>query len=101
MPDNDKDLKELLSKDKDEVLSEVKVRIHTILSMIASHVEDYEFDEALLLLVSLLSFMTFLLCIRNDHYDEIADYKAMVISLYENLLNALVGDTQQGRSKIN
>jgi len=101
MSDNDKDLKELLSKDKDEVLSEVRVRIHAILSMIASHIEEYEFDEALLLLVSLLSFMTFLLCIRNDHYDEIADYKAMVISLYGNLLNALAEDIQQGHLQIN
>ena len=101
MLDNDKDLKELLNKDKDEVLSEVRIRIHAILSMIAGHVEKYEFDEALLLLVSLLSFMTFLLCVRNDHYDEISDYKAMVISLYGNLLNALVEDIQQGQSKVN
>jgi hypothetical protein len=101
MLDNDKNLKELLNKDKDEVLSEVRVRIHAILSLIASHVEEYEFDEALLLLVSLLSFMTFLLCIRNDHYDKIADYKNMVISLYENLSNALVEDVQQGHLQVN
>jgi len=101
MLDDDKDIKELLSKDKDEVLSEVRSRIHVILSMIADHVERYEFDEALILLVSLLSFMTFILCIRNDHYDEIADYKAMVISLYGNLLNALAEDIQQGHLQIN
>jgi hypothetical protein len=101
MLDNGKDLKELLNKDKDEVLSEIRIRIHAILSMIASHVEEYEFDEALLLLVSLLSFMTFLLSIRNNHYDEIADYKAMVVSLYENLLAALAEDIQQGQLEIN
>jgi hypothetical protein len=101
MLSDDKNLKELLNKDKDEVLSEVRSRIHAILSLIADHVERYEFDEALILLVSLLSFVTFLLCIRNDHYDELANYKAMVISIYENLLNALVEDVQQGHLQIN
>lgn len=101
MLDDDKNVKELLSKDKDEVLSEVRSRIHAILSRIADHVERYEFDEALILLVSLLSFITFLLCVRNDHYDELADYKVMVMYIYENLLNALVEDIQQGHLQIN